>query len=145
MSRVVNAVMGKCGLVAGFVTLAAASCWTTGCAASNDRHVYQSTAWYPQTITLMDTRTGESIWSVDVPVGKQLIVGFRGGAGPNPSKPDVMYWSLTDSGRRTGSQKSMMAVPGPDARLLVPTKRATPEMPDASMPGPTATRDVDEY
>ncbi len=146
MSRVVNAGMKSCrvGLLGAMVCCGVLSA-LTGCRASLDRHVYASSAWYPQTVTLMDTRTGESIWSVDVPVGKQLIVGFRDGVGPNADKPDVMYWSITDAGRRASRGKSHMAVPDETARVLVPTKRTTPESSDASMPGPAEDRDVDEY
>ena len=117
----------------------------SGCSYSGDRHIYESTAWYPQTVTLVDTRTGEDIWAVDVPVGKQLIVGFRGGAGPNDHKPDVMYWSVTDLGRKSTNDKSEMPVPGPDARVLVPTRRASPETPDSSMPGSPFPKTEDEY
>ena len=44
---------------------------------SIDRVTYVSTSWSPKTVTLIDTRTGESMWSVDIPVGQQLVIDFN--------------------------------------------------------------------
>jgi len=97
---------------------------------SADEHVYVSTAWRPWTVTLIDTRTGEAVWSVDVPVGQQLAIKFRGG-GPSDELPDMMDWGLMNAGRWYGAKKNRLPVPGADARLLKPTMRPTPEMPGA--------------
>ncbi|MEM1423321.1 MAG: hypothetical protein AAGH64_04885, partial [Planctomycetota bacterium] len=55
---------------------------------SADRYTYVSREWQPKTVSLIDTRTGETTWSVDVPVGQQLVVGFSKGTGPNELRPD---------------------------------------------------------
>lgn len=114
----------------------------TGCASkpggsgwSIDRFVYQSHEWQPWTVTLVDTRTGESLWSVDVPVGRQLVVGFRKGVGPNPYKPDMMYWGITEYGRGVARRDNQIPVPPAHARRLDPTLRPTPELPGTPMPG----------
>lgn len=102
---------------------------------SGDRFVYRSDEWQPWTVSLIDTRTGESVWSVDVPVGKQLIVGFRRGAGPNEFKPDMMYWGISENGRAISRQSNQLPVPSATSRLLEPVLRPTPELPGTPLPG----------
>lgn len=111
-----------------------------GALASYDQFTYVSTAWQPKTITLFDTRTGESLWSVDIPVGKQLMVGFRKGSGNNEAKPDEMFWEVTWAGRRLGTRDNRMSVPPASARRLEMTLRAAPEMPNAKLPGSPYTK-----
>lgn len=109
---------------------------------SLDSFTYVSTAWQPKTISLYDTRTGESLWSVDIPVGKQLWVGFRKGVGNNEYRPDEMSWDITWEGRQLGSRGNKMSVPPESARRLEMTLRAAPEMPKSELPGsPYATTD----
>lgn len=106
---------------------------------SADRYVYQSNEWQPWTVSLIDARTGESLWSVDVPVGQQLVMGFRRGAGPNEFKPDIMYWGITENGRAISRQSNLVPVPPAHARRLEPVLRPTPEMPGTPLPGATLT------
>lgn len=98
--------------------------------ASRDRFVYESTEWMPQTVTVRDTRTGEAIWAMDVPVGRQLIMQFRPGRGEGGYYPDSMEWALADRGKGAKLQ-TMISVPGPTARIVEPTLRPAPEMPGA--------------
>lgn len=118
----------------------------TGCAGehgaiwSDDRYVFASRAWEPKTITLIDTRTGEAVWSVDVPVGQQVIVSFSKGTGPNEYKPDEIVWGLAPEGRNTGGRNNRMPCPGRESRRLDMTLRPTPELAGASLPGPTFDR-----
>jgi hypothetical protein len=102
---------------------------------SYDNYTYVSTSWQPKTVTLFDTRTGESLWSVDIPVGKQLNLGFRKGTGPNEYKPDEMVWEIKMGGRIFGSRDNKVPVPPHTARRVEMTLRAAPEMPRAEMPG----------
>lgn len=102
---------------------------------SSDTYSYSSTSWQPWTVSLVDTRTGESLWSVDVPVGKRLIVGFREGSGPNRVKPDMMRWGILEGNRTVGTFQNQMPVPPITSRRLEPTLRAVPEMPQAPLPG----------
>ena len=50
----------------------------TGCGIGNsdDRFTYESTAYSPKTITVIDIRTDETVWSYEVPVGSELRVNF---------------------------------------------------------------------
>jgi hypothetical protein len=113
---------------------------------SSDRFVYQSNEWQPWTVSLIDTRTGESLWSVDVPVGKQLVMGFRKGVGPNEFKPDMMYWGISENGRNISRQSNQFPVPGAHARRIEPVLRPTPELPGTPLPGSPylATMNVDK-
>lgn len=50
----------------------------TGCGVGNsdDRFEYTSTAFSPKTISVIDVRTDETIWTYEVPVGSELRVNF---------------------------------------------------------------------
>ncbi|GAB4548711.1 MAG: hypothetical protein Tsb0013_09460 [Phycisphaerales bacterium] len=102
---------------------------------SADRYTYVSRAWTPKTVSLIDTRTGETTWSVDVPVGQQLVVGFSQGTGPNELRPDEIVWGLMPAGRRFGSRDNRQPCPPADARRLDMALRPAPEMPGETLPG----------
>jgi len=102
---------------------------------SDDHYLYTSRAWEPKTITLIDTRTGESLWSVDIPVGKELSMGFSKGTGPNEYKPDELVWEMRENGKRFGSRNNRMPCPPRDARRVDMTIRPKPEMPGTPVPG----------
>lgn len=112
---------------------------------SSDSYTYVSRTWSPKTVTLEDTRTGETLWSVDLPVGKQMTVGFRKGTGPNEYKPDMMYWGLTEPGRIGRISKNWIPVPPHHGRKLELTLRDTPESPGVTMPGSPFEPRVDNY
>jgi hypothetical protein len=116
------------------LTLAAAAVLTSGCYSegglgwSEDQYVYISRVEQPWTVSLKDTRTGDEIWSVEVPVGKQLVVHFLPGAGaPNAFTPDLMEWGLMEPGTETARLGNSLPVPPAEARLLAPTLRPVPE------------------
>ncbi len=110
---------------------------------STDTHTYVSTAWQPYTVTLKDTRTGKDFWSIDVPVGKQLVLNFRDGDGIAKSgTPDLMEWEIMDAGEMFGQLDNSIPVPPAPGRRLDPTIRATPELPESmggGIPKPTAS------
>ncbi len=116
-------------------------CYTEGGPGrSADTFTYISRSWQPWTIGLVDTRTGEEMWSVDVPVGQQLVVRFLRGKDRAAMFPDSMDWDLMKAGRRYGTLEHSLPVPGGDVRLLKPTLRPAPELPGAVLatrgPGP---------
>ncbi len=96
---------------------------------SRDIATYASTSWLPQTVNVIDTRTGETIWSIDVPVGQQVVVDFNAGGGDNEYYPDTMRWALFEAGTGNGRLRNSIAVPPVDARLIEPTLRPAPEWP----------------
>lgn len=98
--------------------------------ASNDRYTFVSTPHAPQTITIIDTRSGEIIWSRDVPVGQQLNLRFVPEANEdNPVRPDVMKYGVTEAGRRFARLTDSITVPAADSRRIDVELRKGPEFP----------------
>lgn len=65
-SRLAPAVLAL-GLAAGI----------SGCTGnSDDRFEYVSTAYSPKTLSVVDVRTDETIWTYEVPVGSELRLNF---------------------------------------------------------------------
>ena len=96
--------------------------------ASLDQHTYISTEWSPKTVTLVDVRTLEEIWSADVPVGQKLVIRFY----PNKSKdnihnPDAMRWQIYPAGQTASLLDNQMPVPAPESRRIEWELRAVPE------------------
>lgn len=113
-----------------------AGCYAPGGSGfSTDTHTYASSSWYPYTITVQDTRTRENFWSIDVPVGQQLVLHIRKGDGiPDSSTPDLMEWEIMDSGELFGQLSNSVAIPT-DIQIIQ-TLRPVPELP-ATMTGAT--------
>ena len=109
----------------------AAGCYSPGGSGfSTDTRTYVSSSWYPYTITVQDTRTRENFWSIDVPVGKQLVVHFREGDGiPNSATPNLLEWEIMDAGEMFGQLDNSVAIPT-DVQI-VPSFRPAPELPGA--------------
>lgn len=125
--------------VAGGAASLLAGCYTEGGGQmSMDRFTYVSTPSQPKTITLVDTRTFESIWSIDVPVGQQVAVQFikdskgEEGVTPDAYRPDIMRWSLMKAYNTSGELDNAIAVPPSYCRRLEMKLRPSPEMPDAT-------------
>lgn len=111
-----------------------------GIAYSLDRYSYVSRPWQPLTVTLKDTRTGQDFWSVDVPVGKMLIVSFSDTGGTDDGyTPSSMTWGLEDSEFEYGvpTMPNTLPVPPANARRVEVAIRPTPELPESMV---TATR-----
>lgn len=101
---------------------------------SIDRFTYVSTSWQPKTVTLIDTRTGESMWSVDIPVGQQLVIDFDTSKDADNTQwlPDEAKWDLMPDTRRHGTLHNKMKVPPRHARRLDVSLRPVPEMPSGA-------------
>lgn len=134
-ARVLSGVCAASGVVA----LAATGCSTYvpgGSGFSDDAYTYPSTPQTPQTVTLTDTRTGQTLWTYEIPVGRQLTVRFMRDSEPeNVLTPDTMYWEEMDAGTHYGYLDNSMLVPNRDGRRLDPMVRPAPEMPTAAAPG----------
>lgn len=98
--------------------------------ASNDHYTYVSTSHTPQTVSIVDTRSGEVIWSRDVPVAKQLNIRFvRNTNKDNPSRPDTMKYAVTDAGKLFGRLTDEITVPPAESRRIDVELRKGPEFP----------------
>ena len=89
---------------------------------------YYSTQLMPATVTLVDTRTEEAFFSVEIPPGKQLTLDFVRDDGDDPVKtPDLMRYEIFKLGTSTGSLKNSLTVPNAACRRLDVDYRAAPE------------------
>lgn len=91
-----------------------------------------STATEPRTVTLYDARTGEVVWTVDIPVGRQLVLGWSKGSGPNEFYPDELLWGIMELGRRSGERDNRIPVPPADSRRFEWEIREAPELPNSN-------------
>lgn len=133
--------------------LAAAALLTlTGCysiggmPASRDKFQYESHPLQPATVTVVDTRTGESVWSMDVPVGQKLALRFYDDREPRdatPTRTAMMRWQVFDLDEGTGTLNNIVAVPWTSARKINYEIRKGPEYPTdtraTARPSPTTT------
>ncbi|MFO0861323.1 MAG: hypothetical protein U0570_12270 [Phycisphaerales bacterium] len=102
---------------------------------SNDTFTFISNEFYPVTVTIVDVRSNEPIWTADVPVGKQLTFRFHEAQYPdNPANPDAMRWQFFDRPTRGGELNSVMAVPDKYSRRMDVSIRKTPEYATGSDP-----------
>lgn len=90
---------------------------------------YYSTESRPTTITLIDTNTEEAIFSIEIPVGKQLSLDFVADAGDDSVlTPDLMRYQIFEIGTRVGRLRNALTVPGAASRRIDVTFRQAPEM-----------------
>lgn len=96
--------------------------WTGG------SYTYYSTETQPKSVRVVDQRTNEDVFAMDIPPGKQLTIQFEAGSGDDPVyTPDSMRYEVMDLGTETGKLSNMMSVPGADARRIVVDIRPGPE------------------
>jgi len=126
-----------CTLAAAALLVPAVGCYYEGGPGySADRHAYVSRTWSPKTVTLVDVRSGEAVWSVDVPVDRKLVLGFRPGANSenDVDNPDLMIWDLMGPNENFGTLNNQLPVPPTHARLIDMSLRPVPEYASAALP-----------
>lgn len=101
---------------------------------SNDTFTYISTSHEPKTITLVDTRTSEKIWTCEVPVGQQLVIHFLDDERAEMRGWDTMRWRLMPAWTAWGTLDNSMSVPPYTARRVNMTLRSGPEYVVAETP-----------
>lgn len=95
---------------------------------SGEAHTYYSTETAPKSVRLLDTRSGEVLFSIDIPVGRQLTLDFVEGDGDDPVyTPDLMRYELFKIGTTLGRLRSSLSVPPANARRLDVQMRQGPE------------------
>ncbi|MDP7070842.1 MAG: hypothetical protein QF561_05790 [Phycisphaerales bacterium] len=74
---------------------------------------WESTAACSKTVAIVDTRTGETVFEYDIPLGKQLSVQFYEHKDPqeHPEAPDIMRYDLLPLGRWVGTLDDSVEVP----------------------------------
>lgn len=119
-------------LIAGLAAVAgAAGCYTTDgqpMPYTGAPYTYYSTEQLPLTVTIVDTRTGEPFWTLEVPVGKQFTVVFDKGKGDDPVlTPDLMRYAVFPIGTTIGRLRDGVTVPDQYSRRLDVEYRHAPE------------------
>jgi len=103
---------------------------------SDDMFTYVSTPYEPVTVTLIDTRDQQVIWSTDVPIGQKLTVRFYADkAEGSLLSPDIMRWQLYDADSHSTRLKNQIPAPPPTARRLDVTYREPILYPEGATPG----------
>lgn len=101
---------------------------------SGDSYTYVSRTWEPKTISVVDTRTGETVWTLELPVGKQLNLKFVKGTGPNEFYPDEIQWKVVEAGNAgLANTTSRLPCPPRDARRIEWVRRPVPELPGSEL------------
>ncbi|MBK7403604.1 MAG: hypothetical protein IPJ41_02950 [Phycisphaerales bacterium] len=127
-----------CGLIAASALLASACGPTSpfrpfydegGSGASIDEFTFVSEPHSPKSVSLVDTRTEEVIFAVDIPVGQQLVVNFDD---PSNTRGNYMSgnmrWALMKAGNRYGKLSNRIDVPPANSRRLEMNLRPGPEV-----------------
>lgn len=93
---------------------------------------YISTSMKPVTVTVIDTRTQEAFFAMDVPPGKQLTFNFLEGGGDDPVyTPNRMVYAVWESGEQLGSLDNQLTAPPYSCCRIDVSFREAPEWPDA--------------
>jgi hypothetical protein len=129
-----------CGFVAAAGLLTAA-CGPTGVyrpyfdeggsGASINEFTYVSLPHQPKSVSVIDTRTQEVIFSMDIPVGQQLVMNFddkKEAEAKDRYMPATMRWALMPAGNRYGSLSNRLSVPAASSRLVEWDIRPGPEV-----------------
>ena len=89
---------------------------------------YVSTEMQPKNVQVVDNRSGEVLFEMEIPVGKQLTIDFVKDRGDDPVyTPDLLRWQLFDIGTRIGSLRSSMSIPAGTSRRIEVSMRPAPE------------------
>lgn len=97
---------------------------------SPERVSYRSDTWSPKTISVLDTRTGESVVTIDVPVGKQVNLWFKKDRNrAEADGSDELSYAIKPWGETTTIPGTTLTVPPPSARRIDMTLRKVPEQP----------------
>lgn len=121
------------------VLLAAVTLFTGGCThfpygMSLDKHNFVSTPHMPLTLTLVDTYSGDTVWSLDVPVNKMAVVNFDHSDHWTAAQPAALpakkiKWDIFEPDRRYGFLKNEQKLSGNPVLLKVSIREKGDEEP----------------
>ncbi len=102
----------------------------------HEKFVYASTPAVPQTISLINTSTGEQLWTYDIPPGEELKLWFTNQTEQaNAQGYDEMVWTVGRVGEGVPPVTNRMRVPPPMSRRLDGGVRP-PEVQKVTVPNP---------
>ncbi len=132
------------------LSIAACASLLAGCNGP-EQMSYRSTSLTPQTVTILDTVSGETLWTVDVPVGKQVDMKFlERAATAEEFGSDILQWTISPVGQPWQGAVSEVRVPPPSSRRIdvrlresgearqTPVVQSLKSPPGSTMPGITA-------
>jgi hypothetical protein len=80
---------------------------------------YYSVESYPATVTIVDTRTEEPFFTIEIPVGQQLTLDFKKDEGDDPvMTPDLMVYQVFPIGTSIGRLRNSVTVPNEYSRRI---------------------------
>jgi len=119
-------------LTVGFMnvaTLVAGVGMVSGCTTYNETVTYNSDAMSPKTISLIDTASGETVWTIDIPAGQKLDLKFD--KRPSVAEEDgfdIMTWTLSKAATDPKGRTNTVRVPPPSQRRTEMTLRTAGEI-----------------
>lgn len=120
-----NALVARAFLVA---SLGAATASLGGCS-SAEIYTYSSDAHSPKSVTIVDTATGEKVWTCDIPVGQKLDMRFANRPTATEERgSDELAWSLSGVDSKSKGQRNIVQVPPVSRRRIDMTLRPAPEL-----------------
>ncbi len=91
-------------------------------------YTYESSEMNPVTVAVIDTRTEEPFFKLEIPAGKQLTMNFIEGQGDDPvERPDRMVYSIWDAGTSIGRLTNQLTCPPLGCRRIDYSVRTAPE------------------
>ena len=116
-----------------------------GNAISDDSYLYESRPYSPKTVELVDIRTDEVVWAIDVPVGWDLKMDFGedsvNGDGVGIAR---MEWKLVPNQVRGKNQSGSFFGPPRQARRVDMSLRDAPEYPSGDTTEPEIAQQPEE-
>ncbi len=92
---------------------------------------YISTSMQPLTISVIDARTDEAFFIMDIPPGQQLTFNFLQGGGDDPVyTPDRMVYAVWEAGTYFGNLDNQLSCPPAAARRIEVDIRKPPVWPE---------------
>jgi hypothetical protein len=99
-----------------------------GCSTVAETYTYTSDAYSPKTVSVIDTSTGEKVWTCDVPVGQKLELRFaKRVRQAEETGSDELSWTLSGVDSSSTGRKSTVKVPPISHRRIDMTLRPAPE------------------
>ncbi|MDP7005621.1 MAG: hypothetical protein QF718_05370 [Phycisphaerales bacterium] len=85
----------------------------------NSAATWESTEEVPKKVSLIDTRSGERLFVLEIPVGKKLVIDFVEGSGDNEVfTPDLMMWEVFQKNISYGPLSNSLTVPNRWSRRI---------------------------
>lgn len=111
----------------------------------NSATTWESTEEVPKTITVIDTRSGERIFVMEIPVGQKLVIDFVEDLGDNEViTPDLMSWEVFPSDVGYGPLTNALTVPNRWSRRIDVSIRPSSEYANPMTDRPLSVDEIND-